>query len=40
MEQSGGEGQPFLLAPPTLWGWQGRPGKEGGTALECSQGTG
>lgn len=40
MEQSGGEGQPFLLAPPTLWGWQGWPGKEGGTALECSQGTG
>lgn len=25
MEQSGREGQPFLLAPPTLWGWQGWP---------------
>lgn len=40
MEQSGGEGQPFLLAPPTLWGWQGWPGKEGGTAWSAARGQG
>lgn len=40
MEQSGGEGQPFLLALPTLRGWQGWPGKKGGPGLECSERTG